>query len=108
MFQLSAFHFDFATAHFIKDWTLGNKVLQSKAVYESQTGFTISLKIKCLISFGSKENVVAITEDNAANLEGDANLQCLTGSLLCPKHECFCWKVIHINSRWIARIKQVL
>lgn len=35
-------HYLTVTAHFIKDWILENKALQTKAVYESQAGEAIS------------------------------------------------------------------
>lgn len=42
--SLGGDHYLTVTPHFIKDWTLENNVLQTKAVYESQTVDAISLE----------------------------------------------------------------
>lgn len=110
--SLGGDHYLTVTAHFIKDWTLQNKVLQTKAVYESQTGEAISLEItECLISFGIKEKVVAITVDNAANMAVGANVlnvlrvPCFAHSMNVSAGKLYKETAF---TRWLARIRTVV
>lgn len=102
-------HYLTVTAHFVINWTLENKVLQTKAVYESQTGEAISLEItECLISFGIKEKVVAITVDNAANMAVGANVLSVL-RMHCFDHNVSAGKLYKETAftRWLARIRTV-
>ena len=68
--SLDGDHYITVTVHFVKDWTLRSKVLETKAVYDSQTGEAIAAEIdECLTKFAIPlEKVVGLTVDNAANM----------------------------------------
>lgn len=107
--SLGGDHYLTVTAHF---WTLENKVIQTKALYESHTGEAISLEItECLISFGIKQKVVAITVDNAANMAVGANVlnilrvPCFAHSMNVSAGKLYKETAF---TRWLARIRTVV
>lgn len=81
-------------------------------MYESRTGEAISLEItECLISFGIKEKVVAITVDNAASMAVDANVlnvlrvPCFAHSMNVSAGKLYKETAF---TRWLARIRTVV
>lgn len=63
-------HYLTATVHYIVEAELREKVLHTRAVYVSQTGPAVAEEIDTILDdFGVKSKVVAITVDNAANMD---------------------------------------
>ncbi len=63
-------HYLSITAHYIRDWKLKSKVLQTEAVYSSQTGENVAAEItSCLTKFGILDKITLMTVDNARNME---------------------------------------
>lgn len=110
--SLGGDHYMTVTAHYIKDWSLQNKVLETRAVYEAQTGEAIASEIKdCLTKFSIDSKVVALTVDNAANMAAGANvldilrLPCFAHSMNVSAGKLY----NETNfTRWLARIRSVV
>ena len=67
--SLAQDHYITVTVHFIVNWVLFSKVLQTKAVYTSQTGIVVADEIGQITrEFAVFEKLVALTVDNAANM----------------------------------------
>lgn len=63
-------HYITVTLHYINQGQLKQKVLKTQAVYESQSGPVVAEQIdEVLAEFGVKQKVVAITVDNAPNMD---------------------------------------
>ena len=63
-------HYLTITAHYIVEGKMQQKVLKTKAVYKAQTGCVVAEKISDVLSeFGIFDNIIAITVDNAANMD---------------------------------------
>ncbi len=62
-------HYITVTIHYIKYGKLHQKVLQTKAVYLSQTGEVVAEEIgDCIEEYNIQQKVVACTVDNASNM----------------------------------------
>lgn len=63
-------HYLTVTVHYIMEAELREKVLHTRAVYISQTGPAVAEEIDGILEeFGVKAKVVAVTVDNAANMD---------------------------------------
>ncbi len=63
-------HYLTVTVHYIVEAELREKVLHTRAVYVSQTGSAVAEEIDTILDdFGLKSKLVAITVDNAANMD---------------------------------------
>ncbi|XP_073693674.1 E3 SUMO-protein ligase ZBED1-like [Garra rufa] len=68
--SLSQDHYLTVTAHYILEGETRQKVLTTKAVYEAQTGPVVAEEInEVLQEFGIMDKIVAVTVDNAANMD---------------------------------------
>ncbi len=58
------------TAHYIHEGETRQKVLTTKVLYEAQTGPVVAEEIsEVLQEFGIMDKIVAVTVDNAANMD---------------------------------------
>lgn len=88
------------------------KVLKTKAVYKAQTGWVVAEEISDVLSeFGISDKIVAVTVDNAANM--DVAIKHLRFVKLC----CFAHTLnlaaqsIHsLNSvsQWVAKVRTIV
>ena len=63
-------HYVTVTVHYTSHGVIKQKVLNTKAVYESQTGLVVADEItSILVEFSLKTKVVAATVDNASNMD---------------------------------------
>ena len=70
-------HYLSVTAHFIKSGSgrVTDRVLQTKPVYQAQTGVNVAAEISLILEeFHIKEKVVVITMDNAMNMDVAARI----------------------------------
>lgn len=96
-------------AHFFLEGETRQKVLTTKAVYEAQTGPVVAEEIsEVLQEFGIMDKIVAVTVDNAANMDvGIKRLQFI-------KLGCFAHTLnlgaqsIHSVSKWAAKIRNIV
>ncbi|KAK7944746.1 hypothetical protein WMY93_000474 [Mugilogobius chulae] len=105
-------HYLTVTLHFVNKGTVLGKVLQTKAVYECQTGDAVAEEIESILNeFGVRSKVVAATVDNAANM--DVALR----KLRIRKIGCFAHtlnlaaqKINRCNtiSNWAARVRSIV
>lgn len=105
-------HYLTMTVHYISHGHIKQKVLNTKAVYESQTGLVVAKEIDGILEeFQINRKVVAATVDNAANM--DVALK----SLKFLKVGCFAHtlnlaaqKVYSISAitKWCARLRAVV
>lgn len=57
------------TVHYMKDWELCSKVLQTNLLPESHTGEVLAAELdQAICSWGLKGKVIAVTTDNASNM----------------------------------------
>lgn len=110
--SLNGDHYLTVTAHSVKDCTLINKVLETRAVYESQTGEAIGSEIlECLTKFTIAHKVRGITVDNAANMAAGARflnimrLPCFAHSMNISASKLYNNTTF---TRWLARIRSVV
>lgn len=62
-------HYLTVSVHFVREGTMKEKILHTRAVYTSQTANVIAEEIGDIPDeFNIKKKVVAITVDNAANM----------------------------------------
>lgn len=62
-------HYLTVSVHFVQEGEMKDRVLHTRAVYVSQTGQVVAEEIGDILQeFGVREKVVAITVDNAANM----------------------------------------
>ena len=105
-------HYLTITAHYIMQGKMQQKVLKTKAVYEAQTGRVVAEEISDVLSeFGISHKIVAITVDNAANM--DVASKCLQFVKLC----CFshtlnlaAQSIYSLNSvsQWVAKVRTIV
>lgn len=63
-------HYLTVSVHYVREGEMKEKILHTRAVYTSQTGQVIAEEIGDILDeFDVKEKVVAITVDNAANMD---------------------------------------
>ncbi|XP_063745957.1 E3 SUMO-protein ligase ZBED1-like isoform X2 [Eleginops maclovinus] len=63
-------HYLTVTLHYVSNGQVKEKVLKTKAVYQSQTGSALAEEIDYILEeYGVREKVVAATVDNAANMD---------------------------------------
>ena len=105
-------HYITITIHYIQSGKLKQKVLQTKAVYVSQTGEVIAEDIsQCLDNFGIQNTVTAITVDNAANMTlairklNVLRLGCFAHTLNLGAQKIYSKPTI---SRWFERIRAIV
>ena len=68
--SISQDHYLTVTAHYIIEGKMRQKVLKTKAVYKAQTGQVVAEEIgEILQEFGIINKIVAVTVDNAANMD---------------------------------------
>ena len=105
-------HYITVTAHYIADGQLKDKVLHTRAVYVSQTGPIVAEEIgNILDDFGVKSKVVAITVDNAANMDVAVRtmellkMPCFAHTMNIAAQKLYNLKAV---SNWAARIRSVV
>lgn len=110
--SLNGDHYLTVTAQYVNNWSLYSKVLQTKAVYESQTGEAIEIEIRdILVKFGIADKVVGITVDNAANMAVCArnldimHLPCFAHSMNISASKLYNETIF---TRWLARIRSIV
>lgn len=63
-------HYLTVSVHYVREGCMIEKVLHTRAVYTSQTGDTVAEEIGDILGeFNLKVKVVAVTVDNAANMD---------------------------------------
>ncbi|XP_030273111.1 zinc finger BED domain-containing protein 1-like isoform X1 [Sparus aurata] len=68
--SLTQDHYPTVTVHYLVEGSMRQKVLATKAVYTAQTGIVVAEEIGDILKeFGVFEKVVAVTLDNAANMD---------------------------------------
>ncbi len=61
-------HYLTVSVHYVREGSMKEKVLHTRAVYTSQTGEIVAEEIGDILDeFNIKDRVVAVTVDNAAN-----------------------------------------
>ena len=107
-------HYLSVTAHFIKSGSgrVTDRVLQTKPVYQAQTGVNVAAEISLILEeFHIKEKVVVITMDNAMNMDVAARimnyikLPCFAHCLNLAAQKLYTDQSI---ARWAARIRTVV
>ena len=105
-------HYLTVSVHYIIEGAMKEKILHTQAVYVSQTGVAIAEEIGDILEeFGVKEKVVAITVDNAANM--DVAVRRMSGRKIgCFAHtlNITAQKIYTIPSvaRWAGRVRALL
>ncbi|XP_034051117.1 zinc finger BED domain-containing protein 1-like [Thalassophryne amazonica] len=110
--SLNQDHYLTVTLHYIKDGVVKGKVLQTKAVYQAQTGAAVAEEIGNILDhFKVRDKVVAATVDNAGNMDvalKRLNVQkigCFAHTLnLAAQKIQKCQTV----SNWVARVRAVV
>ncbi len=104
-------HYVTVTVHYVKEDQLKPKVLTTQAVYESQSGPVVAKQIEVIQEFGLREKAIAVTVDNAANMEV-AVRQLQIRKLGCFAHtlNLAAQKVYNIPaiSKWSARMRDAI
>ncbi|XP_030263766.1 zinc finger BED domain-containing protein 1-like [Sparus aurata] len=105
-------HYLTITAHYIEEGKMQQKVLKTKAVYKAQTGCVVAEEISdVLTEFGISDKIVAVTVDNAANM--DVAIKHLRFVKLC----CFAHtlnlaaqSIYSLNSvsQWVAKVRTIV
>lgn len=100
------------TLHYFREGIIKGRVLQTKAVYEAQTGAAVAEEIgNILDQFKVREKVMAATVDNAGNMDMAVKMQnvqkigCFAHTLnLAAQKIQKCQTV----SNWVARVRAVV
>lgn len=105
-------HYLTVTVHYIAEGVMRQKTLHTRAVYVSQTGEAIAEEIGDILEeFGVRAKVVAITVDNAANMDV-AMKRMQVRKIACFAHvlNLAAQKVYSIPSvaRWAGRVRATL
>ncbi|ROL45244.1 Zinc finger BED domain-containing protein 1 [Anabarilius grahami] len=105
-------HYLTITAHYIEEGKMQQKVLKTKAVYKAQTGCVVAEEISDVLSeFGISDKIVAVTVDNAANM--DVAIKRLRFVKLC----CFAHTLnlaaqslysLNSVSQWVAKVRTIV
>ncbi|XP_034052456.1 zinc finger BED domain-containing protein 1-like [Gymnodraco acuticeps] len=105
-------HYLTVTAHYLVEGKMRQKVLQTKAVYKAQTGIVIAEEIAdVLTDFGIFDKIVAVTVDNAANMDVAIHrlqfvkLGCFAHTLNLAAQSLYS---LAIMSQWIAKIRALV
>lgn len=105
-------HYLTITAHNIVEGKMQQKVLKPKAVYKAQTGCVVAEEFSDVLSeFGISDKIVAITVDNAANM--DVAIKRLQFLKLC----CFAHTLnlaaqslysLNAVTQWVAKVRTIV
>ncbi|KAL1281627.1 hypothetical protein QQF64_000430, partial [Cirrhinus molitorella] len=105
-------HYLTVTVHYIVEAELRDKVLHRRAVYVSQAGPAVAEEIAFIIDdFGIKSKLVAVTVDNAANMDVAVKrmqimkVGCFAHTLNVAAQKLYNVKVV---ANWSARIRPVI
>lgn len=105
-------HYITVTVHYVVEMELREKVLHTRAVYVSQTGPVVAEEIDDILDdFEVKSKVIAVTVDNAANIEVAVKkmrvlkMGCFTHTLNIAAQKLYSVKNI---SSWSGRIRVVV
>lgn len=105
-------HYITVTLHYVNDGQLRQKVLKTQAVYEAQSGPVVAEEIgEVLAEFGVRDKVVAITVDNAANMDvAVRQLQIIKLGCFAHALNLGAQKVYTIQNifKWTARIRDAI
>ncbi len=68
--NIAQYHYLTVSVHYVREGSMKEKVLHTRAVYTSQTGEIVAEEIGDILDeFNIKDRVVAVTVDNAANMD---------------------------------------
>ncbi|XP_030196906.1 zinc finger BED domain-containing protein 1-like isoform X1 [Gadus morhua] len=105
-------HYLTVSVHYIIEGAMKEKILHTQAVYVSQTGVAIAEEIGDILEeFGVKEKVVAITVDNAANMDvavrrmSVRKIGCFAHTLNIAAQKIY---TIPSVARWAGRVRALL
>lgn len=105
-------HYLTVTVHYIVEAELREKVLHTRAVYVSQTGPAVAEEIDTILDdFGIKSKLVAVTVDNAANMDVALKrmqimkVGCFAHTLNVAAQKLYNVKTV---ANWSARIRAVI
>ena len=110
--SLTQDHYITVTAHYVQQGQMRQKVLRTKAVYVAQTGPVVAEEISDILQeFGILEKVVAVTVDNAANMDVAikklkiTKLGCFAHTLNLGAQSIYSVAAV---SKWTARIRDIV
>ncbi|XP_049416194.1 E3 SUMO-protein ligase ZBED1-like [Epinephelus fuscoguttatus] len=105
-------HYITVTVHYVVEAELREKVLHTRGVYVSQTGPAVAEEIDGILDdFGVRSKVVAVTVDNAANMDvavrkmGVLKMGCFAHTLNIAAQKLYSVKNI---ANWSGRIRSVV
>ncbi|XP_034538951.1 zinc finger BED domain-containing protein 1-like [Notolabrus celidotus] len=105
-------HYLTVSVHYVREGAMKEKILHTRAVYTSQTGPVIAEEIGDILDeFKIKEKVVAITVDNAANMDvavkkmSIRKIGCFAHTLNIAAQKLY---TIPTVSRWAGRIRAMV
>lgn len=105
-------HYLTVSVHFVREGTMKEKILHTRAVYTSQIGNVIAEEIGDILDeFNIKEKVVAITVDNAANMDvavkkmSIRKIGCFAHTLNIAAQKLY---TIPVISKWAGRIRAMV
>lgn len=105
-------HYLTVTVHYTSNGQIKQKVLNTKAVYESQTGLIVAEEIKSILEeFQINNKVVAATVDNASNMDvALKNMKLLKVGCFAHTLNLAAQKVYSISTitRWCAKLRAVV
>lgn len=105
-------HYLTVTVHYTSEGHIKQKVLNTKAVYESQTGLVVADEINCILEeFQINTKVVAATVDNASNMDvALKNLKLLKVGCFAHTLNLAAQKVYSISAitKWCARLRSIV
>lgn len=107
--SLAQDHYLTVSVHFVREGAMKEKILHTRAVYTSQTGNVIAEEIGDILDeFNIKDKVVAITVDNAANMDvavkkmNIRKIACFAHTLNIAAQKLY---TIPVISKWAGRIR---
>jgi len=105
-------HYLTITAHYIAEGKIQQKVLKTKAEYTAQTGCVVAEEISDVLSeFGKSDKIVAVTVDNAANMDVAikhmrfVKLCCFTHTLNLAAQSLYSLNSV---SQWVAKVRTIV
>ena len=110
--SLTQDHYLTVTVHYLVEGSMRQKVLPTKAVYTAQTGIVLAEEIGDILKeFGMFEKVVAVTADNAANMDVAikrlqfVKIGCFAHSLNLAAQSLYSSSLV---AQWTAKIRAII
>lgn len=110
--SLTQDHYLTITVHYLVQGNMRQKVLSTKAVYTAQTGIVVAEEISDILKdFGEFDKVVAVTVDDAANMDVAikrlqfVKLSCFAHSLNLAAQRLYSSSLV---TQWTAKIRAII